>query len=648
MKNQTLFLIVICTVFFISCEEDLTIPNQLLEIEETTDTQLDSLLLDEMEQQDLVGMAVAVYEDKQIAHLKSYGFADWESKRLWDYDDISHWASISKPLTSVAAFKLYEEGHLSLNDKVGEELSYWPSTGNKGNITLGHLLSNRSGISHYHGNNTRSEYSDSNPDDIFNAEESVDVFDDPTLQFNPGTSYQYSTQGFCLAGAYLDHVAKQAYGSNYDYVKLVKEKTADPLKMKTLHPTDAVSNRPLSFVKDCDYETVSSSVRSLNYILPGGGWSSTVGDMMLFGKGVMEGEILEDTTVDKMWTHQSSGYAYGWNVRGSGSNKVAYHSGSKRGYKSILAVYPEQGIVIAVLTNSIRDGKHIFRILELIADQQGYYSPFGSVNSYTIINEINCDTTSGCLQNSTYQHSGVWRTGNNDQLIRRGLTQGEFGDERVRLQNIGYEVRDLEIYQDNGQVYYDGIFNRQQEVTKMWRNWDDQGFHDIWDDANADGYRLFDIEVTSVGGERRWSGLFKPGSGGYGLYRYMDDNALIDTIANLKSRGFRMIDLEPFYVGTELNWAGVWTKDGLDGKVYINQSSGDLNRIWNDLKSQGYRLIDIEKYVNLFNQVRWSAVFYENTSNGALYRNWDFCGFMNKHYNLRNSGRELVDYEIQN
>lgn len=647
MKLRILALLVFM-IGLVACDklDQIDIPNSFIDLKETVDPQVDSLLKEEMEQQDLVGMAVAIYDNDKLVHLKGYGYADWNSKVPWEVDTRGHWASISKALTAVAAFKLIGDGHMTLDETISDSLPNWPQTGRHANITIGQLLANRSGVTHYDGTHNWGAYTNLR-NNFFDEEQAV-LLVDTALLFNPGMQYDYSTFGWNLAGAYIAKKARGAYGSG-DFVAYIEEELATPMNLASLSPTDNITQRSVAHRKDCNFEIIENDIPRVINILPGGGWSSTIGDLMLLGKALMEAEFLRQSTLDSMWMNQSgsSNYAYGWNVNTFGGERIVYHSGSKNGIKTMLAIYPDQDRTIAVMTNSINNGRHLFPIFSRIAHLRGYGDAINWTNrTYSPSQDIECDTTTECLGNSTTHLSGVWRSGNSDQLIRRGLSSDAFGEERLSLREVGYEVTDLETYLENGSPRYDGVFTRQTDEIHMWRGWQDDDFFDKFESEVQNGYRLFDIEVSVRNGTRYWSGLFEPGSGGYGLYRFVRDDAVLDSVSALGSRGFRLIDLEPYNDGSVLRWATVWTVDNEQHEVVKDEDLTGFNTAWNQLNGQGYRLIDLEKYIDGNGSTRYAGVFYTNTSAGALYRNNDVCVFLDRFETLQAAGRQLVDLEV--
>jgi CubicO group peptidase (beta-lactamase class C family) len=68
----------------------------------------------------LPGWQVTVSRHGEIAHLSSYGQADIEAGRAVEADTIWRIYSMTKPVTSVAAMMLYEEGKFELSDPISK------------------------------------------------------------------------------------------------------------------------------------------------------------------------------------------------------------------------------------------------------------------------------------------------------------------------------------------------------------------------------------------------------------------------------------------------------------------------------------------------------------------------------------------------
>lgn len=110
----------------------------------------------------LAGTTTLIARRGKIAYLDSYGLADIERGKSMEKDTIVRIYSMTKPVTSVAAMLLYEEGHFQLSDPVSKFLPelkdlrvYESGEGDAiktrpaaREMTIRDLLSHTSGLSH--------------------------------------------------------------------------------------------------------------------------------------------------------------------------------------------------------------------------------------------------------------------------------------------------------------------------------------------------------------------------------------------------------------------------------------------------------------------------------------------------------------------
>lgn len=71
------------------------------------------------------GVSIAVIQDFKIHWTKAYGVADVETGRPVDVSTLFQAASISKPVTAMAALRLAEDGRLSLDQDINTILKSW-------------------------------------------------------------------------------------------------------------------------------------------------------------------------------------------------------------------------------------------------------------------------------------------------------------------------------------------------------------------------------------------------------------------------------------------------------------------------------------------------------------------------------------------
>ncbi len=172
---------------------------------------VDAKVRAEIARQEIVGLAIVVIDDGAIAWTKGYGFADREKGVPVDPAITQfRWASISKPVTAIAALQLSEKGLLDLDADVRTYVPEFPDKGVK--ITARDLLRHQGGIVLYaNGPVVRTERSYSNPHPFADVVVALDQFKDSPLVNTPGTKYSCSTHGYILLSAVVERAGKRRF-----------------------------------------------------------------------------------------------------------------------------------------------------------------------------------------------------------------------------------------------------------------------------------------------------------------------------------------------------------------------------------------------------------------------------------------------------
>jgi len=159
----------------------------------------------------IAGAVTLVVRHGQVAYYKAQGMADREAGKPMQRDAIFRICSMTKPITSVAAMILYEEGKFLLDDPVSKYLPEFekpkvlvkPSNGKPYTIPAAHeitvrdLMRHTSGITYNWNENLGQMYTDSKvAHGILQYDgtiaESVKNLAAQPLLFNPGEKWEYS------------------------------------------------------------------------------------------------------------------------------------------------------------------------------------------------------------------------------------------------------------------------------------------------------------------------------------------------------------------------------------------------------------------------------------------------------------------------
>ncbi|MGL5261999.1 MAG: serine hydrolase domain-containing protein, partial [Bacteroides sp.] len=109
--------------------------------------EIDSIVLQAIEEGAFTGSQVALLKDGELAFLKSYGSFSGRNSQAVSHSDFFDLASLTKTTaTLLAVMKLYDQGKLNLTDKISTFLPELQGTDKK-NISIQELLFHESGMS---------------------------------------------------------------------------------------------------------------------------------------------------------------------------------------------------------------------------------------------------------------------------------------------------------------------------------------------------------------------------------------------------------------------------------------------------------------------------------------------------------------------
>ena len=226
-------------------------------------------------------------------------------------------------------------------------------------ITLRHLLSHQSGL--------YGDYFDDRGwgDDALAAH--VATFDTLAQQYAPGELWAYTNSGFNLAGRVAEVVTEKPFET------AMRELVIQPLGLER---TFYFAHEAIAYPVAVGHTQVTPGEDPIeiarHYPLPrnvaaAGGVISTVGDLLKFaqfhmgdGTGVNGERVLSAAALKEMQTVQIHSGLYadewgiGWDLSTIGGMRVIGHGGATNGFMARLAIAPERGWAIALLTNGAR------------------------------------------------------------------------------------------------------------------------------------------------------------------------------------------------------------------------------------------------------------------------------------------------------
>ena len=193
---------------------------------------LDAVIDAALADQKIVGAVVLVARDGELAYGRAAGHADREAGAPMRRDTIVRFASLTKPIVSVAALALAEEGLLNLDDPVTRFLpDFRPKAadGTEPVITIRHLMTHTSGLTYDFMEPPESAYHVTGISNGFDVpgvamDDNLARIAGWPLNFAPGAAWNYSVSTDVL-GAVL------AAASGESLPSLVRRKVTGPLGM---------------------------------------------------------------------------------------------------------------------------------------------------------------------------------------------------------------------------------------------------------------------------------------------------------------------------------------------------------------------------------------------------------------------------------
>ncbi len=346
LRKQTATALVVILFILSACSEKvttgLTVPASIkkLGVKEKSLDKIDSLLASGLINNWAAGATALVAKDGKVIYNRAFGFRDRETKALLRTIDQFRIASMTKPITSVAAMILIEQGKLNLTDPVSK---YIPEFANatviksfntkdtsftsepaQAPITIQNLLTHTSGVGYGFADNrlamlyTKSKIPDLAVPDSITIAQTMKKIGTLPLGVQPGTKFYYGLSTDVL-GYVIEVVSKKSLN------EFITAEILKPLGMDNTYfflPADKTSRLTVMYAetKDGRLERIPLKQGSYNVNYPitgaktyysgGSGLVSTVEDyakfmQMILNKGELGGKrVLSTESINIMTKNQ--------------------------------------------------------------------------------------------------------------------------------------------------------------------------------------------------------------------------------------------------------------------------------------------------------------------------------------------------------
>jgi CubicO group peptidase (beta-lactamase class C family) len=295
--------------------------------------------------------SVLVAKNEQVLFKSGYGMADYENKIPNTPQTVFQIGSITKQFTATAILMLREKGLLDIQDTVDKYVPDYPN-GNK--IKIYNLLNQTSGIPE----NLLFVESIEAGKHNYTPKELIEQVKDKTLDFEPGTRFEYSNSNFNLLGYIIEKV------TGVSYEEYIKNNIYTPLKMNytgTLSSKDAVNGmatgyliintKASEYIKDFVYEPTLPYAAGEIY--------SNVEDLLIWNNSLCSGKLINENSLKEMFTPYIDNYGFGWFTANSKGDSMVFHGGNVPGFTSYITRNINKGYVVIILSNKNRDNDNL-------------------------------------------------------------------------------------------------------------------------------------------------------------------------------------------------------------------------------------------------------------------------------------------------
>jgi D-alanyl-D-alanine carboxypeptidase len=288
--------------------------------------------------------SIAIVESGRIAYVHAYGNARLEPLTPARPDMSYSIGSISKQFTAAAILVLAEQHMLSLDDPVSRFL---PTLTRANEVTIRELLSHTSG------------YQDYWPQDYLppfmrtpvTEDQILDQWARKSLDFDPGTKWQYSNTNFVIAGLIVEQV------SGMPLMAFLHKYVFTPLDMQNVANVDEGKADATGYVR---------FALGPSHVAPkeGKGWLFAAGELGMPARELAKWDIamigqtlLRPSSYKEMQSEVllknglGTQYGLGLGIKTELGHRVVRHGGEISGFTSENVVFPDDGVAVVVLTN---------------------------------------------------------------------------------------------------------------------------------------------------------------------------------------------------------------------------------------------------------------------------------------------------------
>jgi len=330
--------------------------------------------------------------------------------------------SVTKMFTGTMIFQLIEEGKLT----IATPLSTWfPQVPNAAKITIGEMLSHRSGLHNFTDDAAYKTYMAKPQTEAA----MLAIIQSQKPDFEPDTKASYSNTNFVLLGYIIEKITGKPYADELKKRIISKIGLTDTYYGSKTNPAN---NEAYSFAYTGGWQQQPETDMSI----PGGAGAivSTPTDLVKFIEALFGGKLVSQASLDQMQTMRDN-YGMAMLVLPFNDKRSYGHGGSIDSFLSMVSYFPEDKVAIAYISNGAVYAPNDVMIGVLsIYFNEPYQIP--SFKTMALKTE-DLDKYLG-IYSSTQIPLKITITKNNTTLMAQATGQSQFSLEALDIDKFGF------------------------------------------------------------------------------------------------------------------------------------------------------------------------------------------------------------------
>jgi len=248
--------------------------------------------------------------------------------------------SITKMFTATMVFQLVEEGKLTIDTKLSK---WFPQMANADKITIGEMLSHRSGLHNFTNDAAYPGYMTKPQSEA----DMLTIIQKQPSDFEPDTKAEYSNTNFVLLGYIIEKITGKPYADELKRRIIAKTGLTDTYYGGKINPAN---NEAYSYKFAGGWQAEPETDMSI----PGGAGAlvSTPADLTKFIEALFGGKLISQQSLDQMKTMRDN-YGMAMFVIPFYDKKSYGHNGDIDGFSSVLSYFPEDKMAISYISNGV-------------------------------------------------------------------------------------------------------------------------------------------------------------------------------------------------------------------------------------------------------------------------------------------------------